>query len=122
MGCKLQLIQLFQNLVGNAIKYRRDDVPPRVHIWAREDGAICRFCVEDNGVGIKPSYHAQIFGIFKQLDRGSRGGVGVGLAISKRIVEQHGGEISVASNIGEGSRFQFTLKPAGKNHFRGSDL
>ncbi len=120
-GSKLQLIQLFQNLIGNAIKYRRDQVPPRVHISAREDGASWRFCVEDNGMGIEPAYHAQIFGMFKQLGRGSRGGAGVGLAISKRIVEQHGGEISVASNPGEGSRFHFTLKPVGNND-RGDDL
>jgi signal transduction histidine kinase len=110
MGYRLQLIQLFQNLVGNAIKYRREDTPPRIHISAREDGGMWRFCVEDNGIGIDPKYHAQVFGMFKQLSRGTQGGVGMGLAISKRIVERHGGAISVASTLGTGSRFYFTLK------------
>ena len=112
IGNRLQLTQLFQNLIGNAIKYRREDVAPRVHISACQDGAMCRFCVADNGIGIEPGYHARIFGMFQQLDRGARGGVGVGLAISKRIVEHHGGSISVESNAGEGSRFYFTLKRA----------
>jgi light-regulated signal transduction histidine kinase (bacteriophytochrome) len=68
-----------------------------------------RFCCEDNGIGIDSKYHTQVFGMFKQLERGSKGGVGMGLAISKRIVERHGGAISVVSTVGKGSRFYFTL-------------
>ncbi len=115
IGSKVQLIQLFQNLVGNAIKYRRDSVPPRVHVSAQPEGAMCRFCIEDNGIGIEARHQARIFRVFSQVDRGARGGVGIGLAVSKRIVERHGGSISVTSDVGQGSRFFFTLKPASKN-------
>ena len=117
VGNRLQLIQLFQNLVGNAIKYRCEGIPPRIHISAGEDGGMWRFCVEDNGIGIDPRYHAQVFGMFKQLTRGGQG-VGMGLAISKRIVERHGGTISVASTLGSGSRFYFTLRRPGKAPLR----
>ncbi len=112
MGRRLRLIQLFQNLIGNAIKYRRQGTPPRIHIATRSEGNMWQFCVEDNGIGIDPKYHAQVFGMFKQLNRASQDGIGVGLAISKRIVEQHGGDISIASTLGTGSRFYFTLKKA----------
>jgi signal transduction histidine kinase len=109
-GNRLQLVQLFQNLISNAIKYRREGVRPVVEISARRENGVWRFCVADNGIGVDPKYQAQIFGIFKQLNRGERGGAGVGLAISKRIVEQHGGSISVESEPGSGSRFYFTLQ------------
>lgn len=109
-GRRLRLIQLFQNLIGNAIKYRREDNPPRIHVASRSEGNMWQFCVEDNGIGIDPKHHAQVFGMFKQLNRGSQNGIGVGLAISKRIVEQHGGKISIASIVGAGSRFYFTLR------------
>lgn len=112
LGNRLQLIQLFQNLIGNAIKYRREDTPPGIHISAQEYFGMYRFCCADNGVGIDPKYHAQVFGMFKQLQRDSKGGVGMGLAISKRIVERHGGAISVSSAAGMGSRFYFTLPGA----------
>jgi signal transduction histidine kinase len=111
-GSKLQLVQLFQNLVSNAIKYRRENEVPRIYISARHEAALWKFCVADNGIGIDPRYHSRVFGIFKQLNRGERGGAGVGLAISKRIVERHGGTISVESKAGEGCRFFFTLQPA----------
>lgn len=111
-GNKLQLLQLFQNLISNAVKYRRDDVPATIQISAQEDGGFWRFCIADNGIGVDPRYHTHIFGIFKQLDRGERGGAGVGLAISKRIVERHGGSISIESAAGEGCRFYFSLKAA----------
>ncbi len=114
-GSRLQLIQLFQNLIGNAIKYRRQDTPPGIHISAREYKGMYQFCCEDNGIGIDSKYHAHVFGMFKQLERGTKGGVGMGLAISKRIVERHGGTISVASAIGQGSRFYFTLPRPGAN-------
>ncbi len=109
LGSRLQLIQLFQNLIGNAIKYRRQDIPPGIHVSAREHNGMYQFCCEDNGVGIDSKYHVHVFGMFKQLERGTKGGVGMGLAISKRIVERHGGTISVVSTVGKGSRFYFTL-------------
>jgi signal transduction histidine kinase len=108
-GSQTQLLQVFQNLVSNGIKYRRPDVPPKLEISASREDGFWRFCVADNGIGIEPQYQKQVFGIFKQLKRVERGGAGVGLAISKRIVERHGGSISVESNVGEGSRFYFTL-------------
>jgi signal transduction histidine kinase len=117
-GNPLQLIQLFQNLIANAIKYRRNGIAPHIDITVREQGAMWRFCIEDNGIGIDPKYHAHIFGMFKQLSRGTQKGVGVGLAVSKRIVEQHGGEISVVSNVGEGCRFYFTLKAENAGRIR----
>jgi signal transduction histidine kinase len=112
IGNPLQLIQLFQNLIGNAIKYRREGIAPRIRIAASAQGPMWQFCIEDNGIGIDPKDHAQLFGMFKQLNRGAQQGVGVGLAVSKRIVEQHGGEISVVSNLGEGCRFYFSLRDA----------
>ena len=116
-GHRLQLVQLFQNLIANAIKYRRQGVPPRIHISARAEGPMWKFCVEDNGIGIDQKYHSDVFGMFKQLGTAQEG-VGVGLAVSKRIVEQHGGEISVTSKLGEGSRFYFTLKAVKANRSR----
>lgn len=112
LGNRLQLIQLFQNLIGNAIKYRREDTPPGIHISVQEHFGMYRFCCADNGIGIDSKYHAQVFGMFKQLQRDSKGGVGMGLAISKRIVERHGGAISVSSAAGQGCRFYFTLPRA----------
>lgn len=122
-GHRLQLVQLFQNLVANAIKYRRQGVPPRIHISARAQDAMWKFCVEDNGIGIDQKYHSDVFGMFKQLGTVQEG-AGVGLAVSKRIVEQHGGEISVTSKLGEGSRFCFTLKAvkANRNRHENADV
>ncbi len=111
-GNKLQLLQLFQNLVSNAVKYHKPGVKPVVEISARREDDVWRFCIADNGIGVDPKYHSQIFGIFKQLTRDERGGAGVGLAISKRIVEQHGGSISLESEFGAGCRFYVTLPAA----------
>lgn len=109
IGNKLQLVQLLQNLVSNAIKYRKPGVKPMVELSARAENGFWRFCIADNGIGVDAKYHSQIFGMFKQLNPGERGGAGVGLAISRRIVEQHGGSISLESEAGAGSRFLFTL-------------
>jgi signal transduction histidine kinase len=119
IGSRLQLIQLFQNLIGNAIKYRREDIAPGIHISACEDNGMYRFCCEDNGIGIDSKYYAHVFGMFRQLERSSKGGVGMGLAISKRIVERHGGTISVASTVGKGSCFYFTLPRPDKDRSAG---
>ncbi len=104
----LQLV--FQNLIGNAIKYRRAGVPPRVDVSARRHNDQWVFAVRDNGIGIEPEYRAAIFGLFKRLHNQDRyGGTGIGLAICKRIVERHYGRIWVESEVGKGSTFFFTL-------------
>ena len=102
------VLPLFQNLISNAIKYR-SDVPPRIHIRAQEADGELRFSVTDNGVGIKPQYHEQIFGVFKRLHGRSIPGSGVGLAICQRVVKRYGGRIWVESEAGQGATFFFTL-------------
>jgi PAS domain S-box-containing protein len=106
----MQLIQLFQNLVGNAIKYQSPGIP-RVHISAARQGQMhWDFAVRDNGLGIDPQYFERIFGMFQRLHkRDEFSGTGVGLAICKKIVERHGGSLSVASALGQGSTFSFAL-------------
>jgi len=106
----MQLIQLFQNLVGNALKYQRSGTP-RVHIFAENtDGNKWMFSVRDNGLGIDPQYFEKIFGMFQRLHKREEfAGTGTGLAICKKIVERHGGSISVDSQLGEGSTFHFVL-------------
>jgi len=103
------LQELFQNLIGNAIKYRREE-PPRVHVSARPEGGYWRFSVSDNGLGIEKEFHEQIFGIFKRLHTSDRfPGTGIGLAICQRIAERYGGRIWVESELGKGSTFHITI-------------
>ena len=104
-------IPLFQNLIGNAIKYRSQK-PPRIHISFGEADGHLRFAVADNGIGIAPEYHHKIFGAFKRLHGKNIPGTGIGLAICKRIVERYGGHIWVQSEVGRGSTFHFTLPDA----------
>ncbi|HEY8555146.1 MAG TPA: PAS domain S-box protein [Burkholderiales bacterium] len=107
-----QLTQLFQNLIGNAIKFHADR-PPRVHVSVRRRGGAYLFAVEDNGIGIEPQYIDRIFGVFQRLHtRGKYPGNGIGLAICRKIVERHNGRIWAESVPGKGSTFYFTL-PAG---------
>lgn len=105
-----QLTQLFQNLVGNAIKYRRETTP-HVHISARRNADDkWEFTIKDNGLGIEKQYLTRIFGMFQRLhSREEFSGTGIGLAICKKIVDRHGGNISVESTPGEGSAFHFSL-------------
>jgi PAS domain S-box-containing protein len=111
-GDEVQLIQLFQNLIGNALKFRGEG-PTRVHVTWRPDGRDCLFSVSDNGLGIEPQYAERIFVIFQRLhSRSEYAGTGIGLAICKRIVERHGGRIWVDSALGQGATFCFTLPRA----------
>lgn len=113
MGDRAQLNQLLQNLIGNAVKFRRPGAGVTVHVAARPeaDGG-WRISVTDNGIGIDPRFHDQIFTIFKRLHRADFPGTGIGLAICKKVVERHGGHIGVESVPGQGSTFFFTIAAA----------
>ena len=105
----IQLTQLLQNLIGNAMKFRGEQ-SPEVHISAKEQEEDWLFSVKDNGIGIEPQYKDRIFVIFQRLHgRGEYPGTGIGLAVCKRIIERHGGQIWVESELGEGATFFFTL-------------
>jgi PAS domain S-box-containing protein len=104
----LHLAQVFENLIGNALKYRSEDAP-HITVTAEEGPQDWVFCVGDNGIGIPREYQAQIFGIFKRLHGDEYPGTGIGLATCKKIVDRHGGTIWVDSEPGQGSRFSFTL-------------
>lgn len=109
---EVQLDQLFQNLIGNALKFRTE-LPPRVAVEAVLDGKHWRFSVADNGIGIDMKYANRIFQMFQRLHEvGRYEGSGIGLAISKRIVERHGGRIWFDSTPRAGSTFYFSLQAA----------
>ncbi len=109
MGDGTQLVQLFQNLIGNALKFRGSE-PVRVHVGVEAADGHWRFSVRDNGIGIAPEYHQRIFVMFQRLHgRGEYPGTGIGLAICKKIVERHGGTVWVESQPGHGSNFKFTI-------------
>jgi PAS domain S-box-containing protein len=104
------LQQLFQNLIGNAIKYRSPQRKPEIHVAAESQGDGWTFAVTDNGIGIAPEYKEKVFGLFKRLHSNEEySGTGIGLAICQRIVAQYDGRIWVESEPGQGSTFRFTI-------------
>ena len=104
-----QLFQLFQNLIGNGIKFNENSIPT-IHISAKQNDGMWEFSIKDNGIGIEKDYFDRIFGVFQTLHpRDKYEGTGIGLAICKKIVERHGGKIWVESEVGKGTTFYFTL-------------
>ena len=109
MTDRSQLIQLLQNLIGNAIKFHGEK-PPRIHISTKQEDNKWVFSVKDNGIGIDPKYFNQIFEIFQRLHtRKEYPGSEIRLAVCKKIVERHGGQIWVELEVRKGSTFYFTL-------------
>jgi two-component system, chemotaxis family, sensor kinase Cph1 len=114
MGDHTQLVQLFQNLLANAIKFKGEGEAPEVRVGAQRlssSGVEWHFWVADNGIGMDARYTERIFRIFQRLHaKEEYGGTGIGLAVCKKIVERHGGRIWVDSEVGEGTTFHFTLR------------
>jgi signal transduction histidine kinase len=108
--------QVFQNLIGNAIKYRRQGIPPEIHIDARADADNWIFSVADNGIGIEARYQDYVFQPFNRLHGREIPGSGIGLATVRKIVEAHGGSVWVESELGKGSTFFFQLPRAARNN------
>jgi light-regulated signal transduction histidine kinase (bacteriophytochrome) len=109
-GSAGRLTQVFQNLVGNAVKFHRRDEAPSIHVSATPRPGDWLFDVKDNGIGIDPQYLDRIFVIFQRLHtRAEYPGTGIGLSICKKVIEHHGGRIWVDSRLGEGATFHFTL-------------
>lgn len=111
----LQMRQLFQNLIGNALKFSKENIPPIIYIKSQiiiddNDNQLCEITVQDNGIGFDPQYSERIFGVFERLHgRSEHEGTGIGLAICKKIVERHGGTIKAEGREGEGARFIIRL-------------
>jgi chemotaxis family two-component system sensor kinase Cph1 len=109
------LTQVFQNLIANAIKFHAKENLPAVHVSSRIRDAECEFSVRDNGIGIDAGHSERIFHLFERLHNADQyPGSGVGLAISQKIVERHGGRIRLESKIGQGSTFYFSIPMGGR--------
>jgi PAS domain S-box-containing protein len=105
-----QIIRVFQNLIGNGIKFRKEGIQPKIHISAKREDNEYVFSVSDNGIGLEEQYSDKIFEVFKRLHSiGEYQGTGIGLAIVKRIIDRHGGRIWIESELGKGSTFYFTI-------------
>jgi len=114
MGDRSELVRLFQNLVGNAVKYRLSDRPCQVDVGFRRQGRDWVLWVTDNGIGIAEKDFQRAFGVFQRLvAKDEYEGTGIGLAVCKKIVEHHGGRIWIESHLGKGSSFLFTLPMMG---------
>ncbi|MBI2711016.1 MAG: CHASE3 domain-containing protein [Actinobacteria bacterium] len=112
-GERSLLVQLFQNLVSNAVKFRRDGVPPHVHVGARREGSVWELSCHDDGIGISPEYAERIFVIFQRLhSREEYDGTGIGLALCRKIVEHHGGRMWLDTSTTAGTTFRWTLPAA----------
>ena len=111
-GDPVQISQLLENLIANAIKFRQDDESPKIHVSCHRNDTNWQLSVSDNGIGIRPRYQDRIFGMFKRAHKRSKyPGTGIGLAMCSKIVERHGGTIWVESEVDEGSTFHFTIPP-----------
>jgi light-regulated signal transduction histidine kinase (bacteriophytochrome) len=122
MADPIQLGQLLQNLINNAIKFHREE-KPRIHISAERKGKEWVFSVSDNGIGIPAEYHQKVFEMFQRLhDKKGYPGSGIGLATCKKIVERHGGRIWVESERGNGSTFYFTIPDGSRQHIVSADV
>jgi PAS domain S-box-containing protein len=114
IGDAVMLGQVFQNLIANGIKFRRNGVTPRIEISAQRDGACQWFAIADNGIGILPEHRDRVFGVFQRLHtRDAYEGTGIGLAICRKVVEWHGGQILVEGNGEAGSVFRFSVNKRG---------
>ena len=118
-GDTQQLALVFQNLLSNALKYRKPDVAPSIRITAEQSGALCIVSIADNGIGFDPKYSERIFGLFKRLHDASYPGTGLGLAICQRVIERFGGRIWAESQPNVGSTFRFALPCARESAERG---
>jgi signal transduction histidine kinase len=113
MANSSHLIQLFQNLIANSLKFSHPDRKPEIHIGAEQMGGMVRFSVTDNGMGIEPENQEKVFGMFQRSHSVEKiNGTGIGLAVCRKVVEKYGGEIRLESTYGEGTTFVFTLPAA----------
>jgi PAS domain S-box-containing protein len=111
-GDTAQLSQVFQNVLSNALKYRKPNGRPEIHVAAEQQGNRWTISVADNGIGFDPRYCQRIFGLFKRLHKQQYPGTGLGLAICQRIIERYDGRIWAEGRVGEGATFYFSLPRA----------
>ena len=111
MAAKSPMRQLFQNIIENSLKYTNPQTIPEITIHAEDIGAYWRFCIKDNGIGIDKENYEKVFQVFQRLhSKDEFNGTGIGLAICKKIVQNHGGEIWIDSEMGKGTAIYFTIE------------